>query len=92
MSSENEQTSSGTINQPLSVTGMEPRKFSKYNPNLSRRSTQPTYKNQAEYERKSGYISSGQGGGNGLPSKYQYTTNVDARHPDGRLLINNGIN
>ena len=57
------------------VSNIEPRKFSKYNPNQSRRSTQPLHiqtrnqhmiANQRHLDRKSGYVM-GVGGGSTIP-------------------------
>ena len=92
---DNEQSATALTNNASSMVGVEPRKFSKYNPNMSRRSNQHSYRNHVtdshrNHERKSGYMQSGQLVSNGFPSKYQYSRNVDGQHFDNRPGITHG--
>ena len=92
---DNEQSASAIANSSSGMIGAEPRKFSKYNPNLSRRSNQHSYRNNIgdshrNYERKSGYMVTGQAVNNSFPSKNQYSRNLDAQHHDVRPVITHG--
>ena len=73
----------------------EPRKFTKYNPGLSRRSLQPIYRNhstgQQNGERKRGYMAGSDMGLNSFPSKYLYSRNFDIPHADVRPTIAHGM-
>ena len=100
---ESEQSNKFTQNSSSSVPNVEPRKFSKYNPNQSRRSIQPQHvyaKNQQMIEtqrnldRKTGYVMSVGGGqnisNNGISSKLMYSKNMDVQNLDARSTIPHG--
>ena len=63
------------------MIGGSPRKFSKYNPNLSVKSTHQLYKqyNDGRYN-----------AARRLPSNYVYTKNIDIQHVDVRPSIAQG--
>ena len=100
---ESEQSNAFTQNSSSSAPNVEPRKFSKYNPNQSRRSIQPQHvyarnqqmiETQRNFDRKTGYVMSVGGGqnigNNGISSKLMYSKNMDVHNLDARSTIPHG--
>ena len=100
---ESEHSNAFTQSNSSSVPNVEPRKFSKYNPNPSRRSIQPQHlyarnqqmiETQRNFDRKTGYVMSVGGGQNignkGIPSKLMYSKNMDVQNLDARSTIPHG--
>ena len=89
-----EPSSSAVINNSSGMIGVEPRKFSKYDPKMSTRSTHQVYRNYIDGrrspDRKSGYIATGPVGSKSHPSKYVYTKNIEIQHVDVRPSIAHG--
>ena len=102
--SENEMFSSFIPDNSSIPTSTEPRKFSKYNPNQSRRSIQPQniytrnqqlIENQRNHDRKSGYMMAVGGGNqnigsNGYPPKPLYPKNTEIQSFESRSTIPHG--
>ena len=92
---DNDHLSTTMLGRSSGAMSSEPRKFTKYNPSLSRRSLQPIYRNhstgQQNGDRKRGYIAASEMGLNSFPSKYLYSRNFDIPHADVRPTIAHGM-
>ena len=81
MIQENETSSTAVAGNTSNVIGGAPRKFSKYNPNLSVKSTRQVYKhyNDGRYN-----------AARRPPPNYLYTKNIEIQHVDVRPSIAQG--
>ena len=92
---DNDHLSTTMLGRSSGAMSSEPRKFTKYNPGLSRRSLQPIYRShstgQQNGERKRGYMAASEMGLTSFPSKYLYSRNFDIPHADVRPTIAHGM-